>query len=154
MRILAMVVFSLFVVFVGSPPLAAQTTQQASANASADAEKKAIVATAMELDEAEAIAFWPLYDEFQVELGKLDLRMAELIRIYAETWRSLDDETARGLLSEHLDIGSDYTGLRSSYVQRFRQILPEVKVLRYFQIEHKLHATVQFTLAEKVPLAP
>ncbi len=146
MRILALVVFSMFVVLVGSRPSSAQTT--------ADAEKKAIVATAMKLNEEEATAFWPVYDEFQADLGKLDLRMTELIQIYAETWRSLDDETARGLLSEHLDIGRDYTGLRSSYVGRFRELLPEVKVLRYYQIEHKLHATVQFGLAEKVPLVP
>ncbi|MCP5058440.1 MAG: hypothetical protein GY937_17185 [bacterium] len=154
MRVFALMVCGLFLVFARSTPLAAQTTQQVIAKAAAEAEKKAIIATAMDLTQEEAQSFWPLYDEFQDDLGELHLRKAELIQIYAETWRSLDDETARGLLAESLDIGKDRSSLRNSYVERFRRVLPEVKVLRYYQLENKLHATVQFGLAEKVPLAP
>ncbi|MBW2243078.1 MAG: hypothetical protein JRH01_13925 [Deltaproteobacteria bacterium] len=154
MRVFVPMVCSLLLVFAAGAPLAAQTTQQVIAKAAADAEKKAIIATAMDLTEEEAAAFWPVYDEFQDELGKLHLRKAELLRIYAETWRSLDDETARGLLAESLDIDKDRSSLRNSYLKRFRRVLSEVKVLRYYQLENKLHATVQFGLAEKVPLAP
>ncbi|MCP5057856.1 MAG: hypothetical protein GY937_14215 [bacterium] len=154
MRVVGLIGCSIVLAWVSGAPLAAQTTQQVVANAAVDAEKKAIIATAMQLSEAEASAFWPPYDDFQEGLGKLDRRMAELIQVYAETWRSLDDETAKTLLTEYLDIEKDRTGLRSSHVRRFRRALPEGKVLRYYQLENKFQATVQFGLAEKVPLAP
>ena len=36
--------------------------------------------------------------------------------------------------------------------QRVRAVLPEVKVVRYYQIENKIHAALAYELGAKIPL--
>ena len=43
------------------------------------ADKKLVVAANMELKEAEAKAFWPIYEEYQKELAKINKRSADLV---------------------------------------------------------------------------
>ena len=49
------------------------------------ADKKLVVATNMELTESEAKKFWPIYDEYQKELQKINRRIVNLLDSYAET---------------------------------------------------------------------
>jgi len=42
--------------------------------------------------------------------------------------------------------------LRQTYLPKFRKALPEVKVVRYYQIENKIQAVLYFDLARKIPL--
>ena len=43
------------------------------------ADKKLVVATNMELTESEAKNFWPIYDEYQKDLQKINQRIAALL---------------------------------------------------------------------------
>ena len=47
------------------------------------ADKKLFIATNMELTESEAKAFWPVYEAYQAELGKLRERDSNLIDEFA-----------------------------------------------------------------------
>jgi hypothetical protein len=42
--------------------------------------------------------------------------------------------------------------LRQTYLPRFRKVLPEVKVVRYYQIENKINAALMYEVAAKIPL--
>jgi hypothetical protein len=42
--------------------------------------------------------------------------------------------------------------LMQSYQPRFRKVLPEVKVARYYQLENKTNAIFNYELAEGIPL--
>jgi hypothetical protein len=42
------------------------------------ADKKLVVATNMELTESEAKGFWPVYDEYQKDLQKINRRLVSL----------------------------------------------------------------------------
>jgi hypothetical protein len=44
------------------------------------ADKKLLVATNMELTESEAKGFWPIYDEYQKDLQKINRRMSAFWR--------------------------------------------------------------------------
>lgn len=116
------------------------------------ADKKLVVAENMELTEAEAKAFWPVYGMYQDELFLLRSRTAKLIRDYAEAFKGLNDETAKRLLDEFVTIESLGPKLRKAYLPKFRQVLPEKKVLRYYQIENKIQAALYYELAKEIPL--
>ena len=116
------------------------------------ADKKLLVAQAMELTQSEADKFWPVYESYQKDLIKLADREIELIKEYARTYKSMTNEEAAKLMSEFLDIEGDYQQTRREYVPKFRDILSDIKVARYFQIENKIKALVDFELAEKIPL--
>ena len=64
------------------------------------ADKKLIVSKYMELTESEAKNFWPVYEEYQADLQKIDQRLLSLLQSYAADYRnkSLTDEKAQKLL--------------------------------------------------------
>jgi lipoprotein-anchoring transpeptidase ErfK/SrfK len=119
------------------------------------ADKKALVAQNMELTEAEAKSFWPIYDAYQQDLQKINNRLAQTIVAYADAYNkgTVDNATAKKLLGEALAIQKSELKLQQTYVPKLEKVLPEVKVARYIQIENKIRALVRYELASKIPLA-
>ena len=118
----------------------------------ARADKKLFVATNMELNETEAKAFWPVYEKYQDELFLLRSRTAKLINDYAKSFNDMTDQEAKVLLDEVMTIESLGLELRKAYLPQFRQVLPEKRVARYFQIENKIQAALYYELAKEIPL--
>lgn len=115
-------------------------------------DKKLFVAANMELTESEAKAFWPVYEKYQDELFLLRSRTAKLITDYAEAYKDMSNDTAKKLLDESMTIESLGVKLRNQYLPKFRQVLPEKKVARYYQIENKIQAALYYELAVEIPL--
>jgi len=116
------------------------------------ADKKLLVAESMELTEAEAKAFWPVYDHYQDELFLLRTRTVKLINDFADAYEKLGNDTAKKLLDEYMTIEVLGLKLRQTYLPKFRKVLSEVKVVRYYQIENKIQAVLIYELAANIPL--
>jgi hypothetical protein len=118
------------------------------------ADKKLLVATNMELTESEAKGFWPIYDEYQNDLQKINRRIVGLLESYAADFRdnSLTDDKAKKLIDEAVAIEVAEANLKSTYVPKLSKALPVKKVARYLQIENKIRALVKYDLAQGVPL--
>ena len=117
------------------------------------ADKKLFVAENMQLTESEAEVFWPVYQKYQDELFLLRARTAKLIKDYADAYGNMNDDAAGRLLDEFITIETLGPKLRQAYLPEFRQVLPEVKVARYYQIENKIQAALFYELAANIPLA-
>lgn len=115
-------------------------------------DKKLFIATNMQLTKSEAKTFWPIYDAYQSELETLVNRKGKLIEKFATNYESMSDETAKSLLDNNLSIDSDYQKLRQSYLSKIRGVLPDKKVARFYQLESKIHAIVEFEIARRIPL--
>jgi hypothetical protein len=115
-------------------------------------DKKLLVATNMQLSESEANAFWPVYESYQAELGKLRDREIKLIEKFAASYETMSDDVAKNLLDDSLSIDSDHQKLRQSYLAKFRGVLPDAKVARYYQIESKIDAVLEYEMAKRIPL--
>jgi hypothetical protein len=116
------------------------------------ADKKLLIATNMELTESEAKAFWPVYETYQAELGKLRVRESNLIDEFAANLGKMSDDAAKNLLDDSLSIDSGYLKLRRSYVAKFREVLPDTKVARYYQLENKIEVVLRYEQAKRIPL--
>jgi len=116
------------------------------------ADKKLFVAENMELAEAEAKAFWPVYEQYQDELFLLRARTARLIKDFSDGYEKMTNETAKKLMDEYMTIETLGPKLRQAYLPKFRKVLPEVKVVRYYQIENKIYAVLIYELARNIPL--
>ena len=118
------------------------------------ADKKLVVATNMELTESEAKGFWPIYDQYQKDLQKINRRMANVLESYAADFRgkSLTDDKAKKLIEEAVAIEQAEANLKSTYAPKLSKVLPVKKVARYLQIENKIRAVVKYDLAQGVPL--
>jgi len=118
------------------------------------ADKKLVVALNMGLTEAEAQAFWPIYDAYQKDLEQINERLVTAIGAYADAYKKgpVPNETAKKLLDDALAIEEAEVTLKRSTVSTLEKALPEAKVARYIQIENKIRAVVRYELADKIPL--
>jgi hypothetical protein len=108
----------------------------------------------MELTEGEAKDFWPIYEQYQKDLQKINQRMANLLESYADDFRnkSLTDEKAKKLIDDALAIDRAEANLKTTYAPKLSKALPIRKVARYLQIENKIRAVVKYDIASGVPL--
>jgi len=116
------------------------------------ADKKLLVAENMQLTEKEDKAFWPVYDSYQKDLGKLNERLLKLIDEYAQNYETMTDQTAQGLTNKYLALESERVKMIQSYVPKITKAVGSKKTARYLQLENKINAIVRFELAANIPL--
>jgi hypothetical protein len=121
----------------------------------AKSNKKALVALNLKLTETEDKAFWKVYESYQKDLDKTNERLLNLIKDYAKEYkaRSLTDEKAKQLISGYIVIEEDLLKLKKSYLEKVSAVIPNKKVMAYFQIEEKIQAIIRFDCAINIPLA-
>jgi Spy/CpxP family protein refolding chaperone len=118
---------------------------------STDAKK--LIAQNLKLTEAQAKAFWPVYDRYDAERGKIEDRVDAVLTDYKLSCEQLCDEKAAQLINEWLKARHDLDELRQEYVAQFAAVIPPTKVLRFYQIEGLREAVIRVDRFKKVPLA-
>jgi hypothetical protein len=134
-------------------PVLAQTVtdELEAARTQIQADRKAIVAKLMDLNEAQSTAFWPVYNEYREAVRKVDDKVLTLIKDYAAQ-DSVTDAQAQKTLDQWMAARTERMGLQKTYVKKFGKVLPANKLVRYYQIENKMDAIVQYDLAANIPL--
>ncbi|HOD36388.1 MAG TPA: hypothetical protein PLR20_10010 [Syntrophales bacterium] len=152
-RLTAVIVFCvlfLFIVPVCAQDKPADTNQMVREKIQAD--KKLFVADNMQFTEAEAKAFWPVYDSYQKDQLKIVDRTQKLINDYAKNYLAMTDATAKKLTDDMLAIENNRLQLKKDYLPKFRKVLSDKRVARYYQLENKAFAVVSYDLAKGIPL--
>ena len=116
------------------------------------ADKKFFISQNMEMTEAEEKSFWPVYEQYQPELIKLRDRKVKLIQTFSDNFETMSDVKAKQLLNEYLAIDTTRHKVRLQFLPKFRKVLPEKKVARYYQLEQKAFAAANYELANMIPL--
>src|SRR6185295_2896588 len=95
------------------------------------ADKKLLVASDMELTESEAKNFWPIYDQYQNELRKINQRIVKVLEAYAadSKSKSLTDDKAKKLIDEANAIEQAEVNLKTTFAPKLAKALPMVKVV-------------------------
>jgi hypothetical protein len=150
----------LFVAALGSAPIAARSQDKPANNLEIvheklKADKKLIVSKYMELTESEAKNFWPVYEDYQNDLQKINERLGALLKSYAADYRSksLTDDKAKKLLDEWIALEQDDVKQRTAFIPKVMKALPAKKAARYLQIENEYRVLLKYDLATTVPLA-
>lgn len=115
-------------------------------------EKKALIAEAMELTEAESPAFWSLYNEYNEKMYVINTKLFDVIKDYSEHYENMSNEKAVELWTNAMEIETDLLKLEKTYFKKFLKILPGTKAVRYLQAENKVKNLVDAQLALQVPL--
>jgi DNA-directed RNA polymerase subunit F len=117
------------------------------------AQKKAIVLSTMELDNAKQSKFGTLYDEYQEALAKVLGDKLKVIVEYAKNYEKLDNATAKKLIEEWLKTKESALALQKQYIKKFGEILSPAELIRYMQIENRFQILREAEIAQLVPLA-
>lgn len=115
-------------------------------------QKGVILAQNMEFTEDEAVDFWPLYREYDLELNTLYDQRFALIKRYAHSYDSLTEEQARRLAEDALGLEERRTGLKRKYFKKFASVITAKKAARFFQIENQINAAIDLRIAASLPL--
>ncbi len=118
------------------------------------ADKKLLVAENMGLTDDEGKKFWPLYDDYQKELDKVNRDLGKTIREYAEAYNKgpVPNDQAKKLMGQVIAIDEAEVKLKRTYAEKIGRVLPTAKTARYIQIESKIRALVKAELAKEIPL--
>ncbi|MEE9158831.1 MAG: hypothetical protein V3U60_10650 [Gammaproteobacteria bacterium] len=155
----AMILFCIFGVtlgiVVGAPAAEpAQDQQMEMTRADIKNQRKQIVAANMEITADQAQVFWPLYETYTSAVQKVNDRELALIQNYANAYNAntLTNAQAKSMFGEWMSIEQAALQLKKKFAPKFEEILPSKKVVRFFQIDNKLDAIIDFELARVIPL--
>ncbi len=118
------------------------------------ADKKLLVAKNLGLSDEEGQSFWPVYDGYQRDLGKINDRLIRLIKDYADAYNAgpVTDAKAQELVDEYFAIEEAETALKRGTMPKVTGVIGAMRAARYLQIENKIRAAVRYELAEEIPL--
>jgi len=145
---------SLFLFALGLSGLAfAQTSQKQLDIAAARAQRKATVGANMNLTPDEASKFWPVYDAYEKRMDSIEDRHVKELKDFAAKYNSFTDADAKKKLDEVFAIQQARLDVQKEFVSQFRDVVSQVKVTRFYQIDNKIQALIQCDIAQLVPLA-
>jgi len=114
-------------------------------------QKKQIIAENMDLSDAEAEKFWPIYDRYAAELSRIyDTKLA-LLNDYAENYTSMTGEQAENYIRKRADVEESIMQLRLKYMPAFRKVLSGRETALFYQLDWRLGLAIDVELAQ-VPL--
>lgn len=142
-------------------PLAAQDpnpldpglrTQLNAARSIIDKDRRILQASELNLTREERDKFWPLFNEYAEDLREVtDIRIDVIVR-YSENYSQMTNDIAKSLVDGRFRHDRELLKLRERYLKKMRRILPETKVARFFQVESKLAAALDYNLASQIPV--
>jgi hypothetical protein len=115
-------------------------------------ERQAVVAANLGLNESESAVFWPLYRDYRNAVDQAADARVDILRRLFSNYETLTDDEAMSLLNDHLAFEKEMTKIRSSYAKKMSKVLPGRTVARFFQIENKMDAIIDYEMAAEIPL--
>jgi len=115
------------------------------------AKRKQIIAANMQLTDAEAEKFWPIYDQYVNELVKINDAKYMLIRQYLQN-TNMTDEQADSVSKRWVQVDASVAELRLKYIPIFRAVLSAKGTAMFYQIDRRVQLMIDLQLASSIPL--
>lgn len=120
-------------------------------------DKKAFVASTLQLTDTEARRFWPVYDAYQRVVDDSNRQRTVAVMTLISRDRPISDLYARSLASDLLAADELEVKARRTLQNRLMRgiptrILPPKKAARYLQLESKIRAVLAYDIASTIPL--
>ena len=114
--------------------------------------KKQLIASNLTLTDSEATKFWPVYEQYSSDFGKIHETRATIIKEYSEGYGALTDDQADNLIRRWLDTDISAAQLRQKYVPIMRKVLPGKKAATFFQLDRRISMMIDVQLTSQLPL--
>ena len=116
-------------------------------------DKRALVASMLNLSESEAKRFWPIYETYQREIDNNGRRRGVALQELMFRERPMTNPAAKQYATELLAVDEALMRARRAMRNRVMRALPAVKAARYMQLEEKIRAVQDYDVAATVPMA-
>jgi hypothetical protein len=115
-------------------------------------QKKQIIAANMNLTEAEAEKFWPIYDQYTAALTKINDTKIALVKEYLASYSTITDQQAESYVKRWAGVDESVTQLRIKYFPVFHQALSGKSTALFFQMDHRLGLLIDLQLTAQMPI--
>ena len=115
-------------------------------------QKKQIIAQNMDLSDAEAQKFWPVYDQYAAELSRIYDTKIALLKAYAENYSSMTGEQAENYIRKRAEVEQSIMQLRLKYIPAFRKVLSGRETALFYQLDWRPGLAIDVELVQ-VPLS-
>jgi hypothetical protein len=114
--------------------------------------KKQLIATNLTLTDPEATKFWPVYEQYSADFGKINEARTTIVKEYSDGYGTLTDDQADSLIRRWLDTDISAAQLRQKYVPIMRKVLSGKKAATFFQLDRRISMMIDFQLTSQLPL--
>jgi hypothetical protein len=115
------------------------------------AKKTDMMSRALLLSPAEEAAFWPVYKQYQVELGQFNEQRQATIKDYVQHYQALDDAKAKELIEKSLELQEGRLRILRKYVGSMEKVLPMKQVAKFFQVESQMLRLIDVQMNIELP---
>ena len=115
-------------------------------------ERATLMPEELALTDAEAEAFWPVYDAYRAEIEALHDEYAALLQSFADGFTTMTDAEASTMIDDYFLIESGLIYVRQRYAREFLEVIPARKLVRLYQMENKIDAMAQLPMIIDIPL--
>jgi Spy/CpxP family protein refolding chaperone len=116
-------------------------------------DKRAVFAQNLQLTDSESRAFWPVYDEYEAKLKKINDQFMALVDDYAAKFGSITDADATAMLKKKMELEKERDALKQTYTRKVAKVLPPIKALRYAQVETRVNNMIRNDVYSLIPIA-
>jgi hypothetical protein len=116
------------------------------------ADKTAILTEALDLEGAQADAFWPIYREYELESAALGDRRVALVKRFVGKYGTFTDEEAGFFAKDWFTIQKDRLKLREKYFQKVAKATSNKVAAQFIQVENILGMLLDLQIAAEAPL--
>ena len=119
--------------------------------AGTQADRVTIITQAMNFNEKDAAAFWPIYRKYEYDRSTLDDRRVAVIKEYAAKYPNLSDGEAKEMAGKMIDCDAGLAALKKKYYKKFNAVLPALTVTKFFQLDHRIDVVLDMKVESSLP---
>lgn len=113
--------------------------------------KKEIVSLFIEVDGPAGLAFWTLYDEYELSRKDLGKKRLELLDSYAYNYLSMDDEKMDELITAMSVQKKQLDKLIVKYYKKMKKASGVEAAAQFYQLENWLLSSIRLQILENIP---
>lgn len=145
-RLFGILVFSLFTVSVMAQDLIEMVKRDI------NAERRTIVAEAMDIATDKETEFWQTYNAMEKELGILvDMRVANINK-FADNYENVTDDIAGDLANTYFEIETKRVKIYKTYYKKVAKLIGKKDASRFIQLLDQIQLIIDMQVAAEVPL--
>jgi len=114
-------------------------------------EKRAIYQQVMDLTPSDSVAFWPIYDEFELDRKDLGLRRVQLLQKFVSKYPAISAEELNEIVEGLIDIREDLLELEVDAYEELKEKTSTITAAKFIQIEDFLNTMISAELAVRMP---
>jgi hypothetical protein len=115
-------------------------------------EKAEAMGSMMVLSAEDAAKFWPIYNEYDVALSKLNDQRVANIKEYAQNYNQMTDEKADELIRKSMEFRKQRAELLANTYEKVRQALGGMTAARFVVVEDQLLLLIDLQIVSSLPV--